>query len=61
MNGSDDPLFRRGERDFLAACSDGRLCVIPNAGHLVNSEQPDAFNAAIDEFAQTVLRSQASA
>jgi pimeloyl-ACP methyl ester carboxylesterase len=35
--------------------------VIPNAGHLVNSEQPDAFNAAIDEFAQTVLRSQASA
>ncbi len=60
VNGSDDPLFRRGERDFLAACSDGRLCVIENAGHLVNSEQPDAFNAAIAGFAETVLRSRAS-
>ncbi len=56
VNGSDDPLFRRGERDFLAACSNGRLCVIPNAGHLVNSEQPDAFNAAIDEFAEIGLQ-----
>ena len=57
VNGSDDPLFRRGERDFLAACSYGRLCVIPNAGHLVNSEQPEAFNAAVREFADAVCSS----
>jgi pimeloyl-ACP methyl ester carboxylesterase len=60
VNGADDPLFRRGEREFLAACSDGRLRVIEGAGHLVNSEQPEAFNAAIVEFAETVFRSAAS-
>ncbi len=60
VNGADDPLFRRGERDFLAACFDGRLRVIEGAGHLVNSEQPEAFNAAILGFAETVFRSRAS-
>ena len=60
VNGADDPLFRRGERDFLASCFDGRLRVIDGAGHLVNSEQPDAFNAAILEFAETVFRSRAT-
>ncbi len=57
VNGANDPLFRRGEREFLAACSDGRLCVIDGAGHLVNSEQPEAFNAAVREFAEAVFSS----
>jgi 3-oxoadipate enol-lactonase len=26
------------------------LVVIPNAGHLSNLEQPEAFNAALDRF-----------
>lgn len=56
VNGADDLLFRRGEEAFLAACRDGRLRVIDGAGHLVNSEQPEAFNAAIGEFAELVLR-----
>lgn len=60
VNGADDPLFRRGEGAFLAACQDGRLCVIEGAGHLVNSEQPEAFNAAIRDFAEVVFRSPAS-
>ena len=55
VNGADDPLFRRGEGAFLAACQDGRLRVIDGAGHLVNSDQPDAFNAAIREFAEAVF------
>jgi pimeloyl-ACP methyl ester carboxylesterase len=55
VNGTDDPLFRRGERAFLAACHDGRLHVIEGAGHLVNSEQPEAFNAAVREFADVVF------
>ncbi len=59
VNGADDPLFRRGEGAFLAACHDGRLHVIEGAGHLVNSEQPEAFNAAIREFAEIVFRSPA--
>ena len=57
VNGADDPLFRSGERAFLAACLNGRLHVIADAGHLVNSEQPEAFNAAIREFAETVFTS----
>jgi pimeloyl-ACP methyl ester carboxylesterase len=55
VSGANDPLFRRGEREFLAACSDGRLRVIDGAGHLVNSEQPEAFNAAVREFADVVF------
>ncbi len=55
VNGADDALFRRGEEAFLAACNDGRLRVIEAAGHLVNSEQPEAFNAAIADFAEQVL------
>jgi len=54
VNGADDPLFRRGEDAFLAACRNGRLHVIEGAGHLVNSEQPEAFNAAVHEFAAEV-------
>ena len=56
VNGADDPLFRRGEGAFLAACHDGRLRVIQGAGHLVSIEQPDAFNVAIREFAEDVFR-----
>jgi len=60
VNGADDPLFRRAERTFLAACRDGRLRVIDGAGHLVSSEQPEAFNAAIREFAEVVFTTPAS-
>jgi pimeloyl-ACP methyl ester carboxylesterase len=60
VNGAADPLFRRGEGAFLAACRDGRLHVIEGAGHLVNSEQPEVFNAAIREFAEVVFGSPAS-
>lgn len=56
VNGANDPLFRRGEGAFLAACSDGQLRVIEGAGHLVNSEQPAAFNEAVREFAEVVFR-----
>ncbi|GLY87607.1 hypothetical protein [Actinoallomurus iriomotensis] len=33
VNGARDP-FRRHEREFLAACRDGRLAVRPRRGHL---------------------------
>ncbi|MBB2909859.1 pimeloyl-ACP methyl ester carboxylesterase [Streptosporangium becharense] len=33
VNGSRDP-FRANERDFLRACRDGRLILIPRRGHL---------------------------
>jgi len=60
VNGADDPIFRRAELTFLAACGDGRLRVIEGAGHLVSSEQPKAFSAAIREFAEVVFTTPAS-
>jgi pimeloyl-ACP methyl ester carboxylesterase len=60
VNGADDPIFRRAELTFLAACGDGRLRVIEGAGHLVSSEQPEAFNAAIRQFAEVVFTTPAS-
>lgn len=38
------------------AIPNAKLVVIPNAGHLSNLEQPDAFNAAMREFLSAVLR-----
>jgi 3-oxoadipate enol-lactonase len=37
-------------RSMATAISGARLVVIPNAGHLSNLEQPEAFNAAVREF-----------
>jgi pimeloyl-ACP methyl ester carboxylesterase len=54
INGEDDVLFRRGEQAFLAAAAHGRLEVIPGCGHLVNEDQPAAFNAAVRRFAAEV-------
>lgn len=51
VNGVDDELFRRSEREFLAHAVDGHLEVIPGTGHLVAEEQPAAFNAAVRRFA----------
>ncbi len=60
LNGEDDDLFRSGERAFLAAAADGRLVVIPGCGHLVNEDQPDAFNAAVRRFAVEVMGAPAA-
>ena len=61
LNGADDTLFRRSEHEFLAAAVDGRLEVIPGCGHLVNEEQPEAFNAALRRFVAEVTARDAQA
>jgi pimeloyl-ACP methyl ester carboxylesterase len=50
LNGERDRA-RRGERKFLAAAQDGRLVVLPDAGHACSLDQPEAFNRALREFA----------
>jgi len=60
INGEDDHLFRRGELAFLAAAADGRLEVIPGCAHLVNEDQPAAFNAAVRRFATQVYAADAA-
>ncbi len=61
LNGADDVLFRRSEQEFLAAAAHGRLEVIAGCGHLVNEEQPEAFNAALRRFAAEVAARDAQA
>ncbi|MEZ5551242.1 MAG: alpha/beta fold hydrolase [Pseudomonadales bacterium] len=53
-------LVVAGDEDFMApmaasqdlhdALPDSRWCLIKDAGHLMNIEQPDAFNAALERF-----------
>lgn len=54
LNGARDLLFRSGERRCLRACADARLRLLPGAGHLSNLDRPEAFTAAVAEFAETV-------
>jgi 3-oxoadipate enol-lactonase len=49
--GADDIAMPRAFSEVLAqGIPDCRLQVIPDAGHLSNLEQPEAFNAALDTF-----------
>ena len=41
-------------KSMAAAIPGAKLVVIPNAGHLSNLEQPEAFNAAVREFLPTL-------
>ena len=54
LNGALDPLFRLGERAFLAAAQNGRREVIPGTTHLLNLDRPAAFSAAVRRFAASV-------
>jgi pimeloyl-ACP methyl ester carboxylesterase len=41
-----------GAREIAEGVADGRLVVIPNAGHLANLEDAPAFNSALGSFLQ---------
>lgn len=41
-------------RELHAMIAGSRLAMIPNAGHLTNLEQPDAFNRLVGEFVRSV-------
>jgi 3-oxoadipate enol-lactonase len=55
--GADDiampPAFSKVLQQHLPDC---RYVEIPDAGHLSNLEQPEAFNAALDRFYASVIR-----
>jgi pimeloyl-ACP methyl ester carboxylesterase len=50
--GEEDELIRpdKASRALMEGLPDAELLVIPDAGHLVNLEQPEAFEAAITGF-----------
>lgn len=63
-------LFIAGEEDSITPAADARAMqravpgsrveVIPGAGHLTNLEQPDAFNAVVEDFLAMVLHERMS-
>lgn len=53
LHGSDDQLIPPGEAVAMQkAISGARLQLLPDAGHLLNMEQPQQFNQAVREFLQ---------
>ena len=51
VTGAEDALIPPTESEKLARAIPGaQLCVIPDAGHLVAFEQPDAFNHALADW-----------
>lgn len=55
--GEEDELSPPADAEAMARAvpGNGRLEVIPKAGHLSAVEQPEAFNAAVTEFLRTEL------
>jgi len=55
MHGADDQLIPPAEAQAMGATiPDARLHILPEAGHLLNLEQPEAFNKAVRGFLSTV-------
>jgi 3-oxoadipate enol-lactonase len=53
IHGADDQLISLSEGERIRDTIPGaRMCVIPDAGHLPNLEQPELFNQAVIEFIQ---------
>jgi pimeloyl-ACP methyl ester carboxylesterase len=48
--GARDAKFAAIARDLLRSFPDGRLCVIPGAGHDVHTEAPAAFIEVVRDF-----------
>jgi pimeloyl-ACP methyl ester carboxylesterase len=54
LNGERDASTRKGEAKFLAAARQGRVQTVLNAGHACNLDQPEKYNQAVREFAQSI-------
>lgn len=51
LHGADDQLIPPAEAQVMsAAIPSARLHILPDAGHLLNLEQPEAFNDAVRRF-----------
>ena len=54
LNGERDSSTRKGEAKFLAAARQGRVQTVSDAGHACNLDQPEKYNDAVREFAQSI-------
>jgi pimeloyl-ACP methyl ester carboxylesterase len=56
VHGADDQIVPLQEAQAMQkAIAGARLVVVPDAGHLLNLEQPEMFNQAVTEFLRTGL------
>lgn len=56
LAGEEDELAPPSDAQAMAeAVPEGRLEIIPKAGHLIAVEQPEAFNAAVERFLSSEL------
>nr|WP_319395692.1 alpha/beta fold hydrolase [uncultured Desulfobacter sp.] len=46
----DKAIPSEKSQEMAGQIPDARLCMVADAGHMVNMEQPDAFNAALVDF-----------
>ncbi|OAQ54663.1 alpha/beta hydrolase fold protein [Natrinema mahii] len=56
LNGENDTLMRRGERDHAAAARDGRVEVLAGAGHICNLHRPETYTERVRRFARQTAR-----
>ncbi|HEY6042563.1 MAG TPA: alpha/beta fold hydrolase [Anaerolineae bacterium] len=55
LHGADDQLIPSKEAEAThAGIKNSKLVLVPEAGHLLNLEQPDAFNRAVREFLKSL-------
>jgi pimeloyl-ACP methyl ester carboxylesterase len=55
VHGEDDPIVHPEQAQMLAsALPNSRLVMVPDAGHQVHREQPEAFMRVLDEVVDTV-------
>jgi 3-oxoadipate enol-lactonase len=55
VGGADDQLFPQSEFQNMAnALADGRLEILPDAGHMSNVEQPALFNRVVRQFMRRI-------
>ena len=57
IHGDSDQIIPVSEAQGMAAAIPGaRLAVLPNTGHLLNMEQPEKFNEAVQSFLRSLVR-----
>ncbi|QCC59778.1 alpha/beta hydrolase [Natrinema thermotolerans] len=56
LNGENDKLMRRGERDHAAAARDGRVEVLAGAGHICNLHRPETYANRVRRFVRQTAR-----
>ncbi|NUB89454.1 alpha/beta hydrolase [Haloterrigena sp. SYSU A558-1] len=50
LNGENDKLMRRGEREHAAAARDGRVEVLAGVGHICNLHRPETYTDRVRNF-----------